>query len=169
MNVDALSQIMDGASFILVTPEFLAEERLTSIRKAIMWPIRILCNVSRRLGGRVLSDEELDSGSIPWRSVWAALFAAFLYIALIHGKSFPSPGELISRERAAPSMLAFVAFNAADIVGYVLMTLALSVALLNFTIFVLLLAEKIAARGILFGIGAALFVFTRAMLFLHYT
>jgi hypothetical protein len=36
-----------------------------------------------------------------------------------------------------------------------------------FTGFVLILADKIAARGILFGIGVALFFITRAMLFLH--
>lgn len=66
--------------------------------------------------------------------------------------------------RSADPWFFVMAGNVAGILGFLFLSAA---ALFSLTVFVLLLAEKIAVRGILFGVGAALFFITRAMLFLH--
>jgi hypothetical protein len=77
IHVDALSQIMDGVSFILITPEFLGEERLTSIRKALKRPLRIF-------GLFVVSERMLNSG-VRWRDLKWPLFGIVFILFIFSG------------------------------------------------------------------------------------
>lgn len=121
MTFEAFMQLSDATSFILVTPEFLGEERLTQFRK---------------LGFMQLLAEFVDENRVVF------IITIFLFLIVVFGR---------------PVNLGyyFALVSSGFIGGFMVIMLVLG------------MLQLIAYRSILFILGAALFMVTRAIAFYH--
>jgi hypothetical protein len=143
VNFEALAQISDTVSFCLVTPEFLGEKRLTEIRSRLRYLLDYI--------NKIFSTTNTNLGFI--------LSIAFM-ISAIATTPLIAVGEYLGEQTTLGHTLFIVG-------GSLLLFIALPIGvpffLLLTALVFLLNAEKIAVRGAMFSIGAALFFITRAL------
>jgi hypothetical protein len=146
MNMDAVSQLADGASFLLVTPEFLGEEKLRAFREQVKAPFYWTFN----------REEEPEVFKNIMLMPFSILFLAGTELVLIwifNAMGWMIPGSTFARV----VIITLALYNILFAIAFLWM----------FVLAILLLTARLAARRVMFAAGAALYLSTRLVLAWH--
>jgi hypothetical protein len=143
MKLEALSEILDTVSFILVTPEFLRESRLCRIRLQLEKLVAFIMSRLNMPYSKTTQTRDLRY------VILVGIVAAGIPFAIVGAVDYIAP------------KFDYIVWHPA---------IFLSLFGINFIIFGILGLfvigiEKVAVRGILFLIGTSLFFVTRALMF----
>ena len=142
MKVEAVAQILDGISFLLITPEILGEARVNHFRSKINEFIREVMKTTDFPTG-----EKEEVGFLPILKFWLGLVLIWLVLSLI---SSLRPGPRLGPFNVGALMLFFPAPA-------------------FFTVILFLYGVmRVSTRGFYFAAGAILFLATRVLLFWNY-
>jgi hypothetical protein len=165
MNTEALSQILDASAFVLVTPEFLGESRLSRFRGHVEDPIvfivsRLFLSMDSARPIRHRLSDQSSTGELLKDLKGIFIFNLIGTIILIAGFYFTSfPWNWTG--------LLGVILGIINAILFVLLTVSVFFTVMTAAAAFLLAIERMGVRGALFLVGSGAFFYTRAMLFIN--
>jgi hypothetical protein len=161
INVEFVAQLLDSAAFVFVTPEFLGEEKLTSIRQHLIRLINLA--LSTKLITKKIVEREARTGMVVTRrQIFRNCIIGFVFSGIFSSAfllSIAKSGIIHVPKSALDLFFLYIVLFFPVIYGAVAI-------LLLFTVMTFIVAN-FAVRRMVFIVGVLLFFLSRGLLAWH--